>query len=85
MITKLDEWETNQNKKAENISLLINFLDWISLEEEKLEKEREEVREQKAKELFLGLLGLRLEQERREKEEFLKSIHPDFTPEFKEQ
>jgi len=55
------------------------------LEEERLEKEVEEAREQRAKELFLGLLGLRLEQEQKEMEEFLKNIHPDFTPELQKQ
>jgi uncharacterized Zn finger protein (UPF0148 family)/GTP-binding protein EngB required for normal cell division len=81
IITKLDEWETNQNKKVENVGLLIEFLEWTATEQKKME----ETSEQKAKEFFLELLSLELEEKQKKFEEFLKSIHPDFTPEFQEQ
>jgi hypothetical protein len=42
LITKLDERETNQNRRIENVGLLINFLGWIATEEERLIKEEEE-------------------------------------------
>ncbi|RHZ36192.1 GTPase [endosymbiont GvMRE of Glomus versiforme] len=82
LITKLDEWETQQNKKVENVNSLVDFLEWTATEQDKLRKEEEETHEKEFQELISTLWQLELEQAQKEIDDVWKNnIHHDFTPE----
>ena len=49
----------------------------------KLETEEEAIRQQEENELLLALVSLEIEYKQQQREDFLKSIHPDFTEEFR--
>jgi GTP-binding protein EngB required for normal cell division len=53
LITKLDEWETNQNKKVEKVNSLVEFLEWTASEGERLAKEAQA---EQAKENFMNMI-----------------------------
>ncbi|WP_147410487.1 Ulp1 family isopeptidase [endosymbiont GvMRE of Glomus versiforme] len=76
LVTKLDEWETQQNKKVEKVNSLIEFLEWTTAEEERLAKE---AYNEASRENFIGLIKQFHEYQRQAEEEEKR-----LTPEEKE-